>query len=123
MRVVPVVVCVMASVCQAACNKIVGLDTMSVVDCCVHVMQPQLGTAHQSHQARPAPRDTPCVAQEKKDDSADLDGSDWTIPAEVGVLEGVRGAAPADNALPQGLLQGEDSSAAHMVSDAAQRKM
>ncbi|KAA6425192.1 MAG: hypothetical protein FRX49_04687 [Trebouxia sp. A1-2] len=52
--------------------------------------------------------------QEKKDDSADLDGSDWTIPAEVGVLEGVRGAAPADNALPQGLLQGEDSSAAHM---------
>ena len=49
MLFVPIVVCVMASVCQAACNKNVSPDIMTVVETCKHVMQPQqsvLGTAH-----------------------------------------------------------------------------
>jgi len=47
----------------------------------------------------------------------DLEGSNWTIPAEVGGMEGSGQAAPADSALPQGLLQDGHSSAAELVSD------
>ncbi len=45
------VVCMMASVCQAACNKVVSPDTMTAVKTCKHVMQLQqsvLGSAYHS---------------------------------------------------------------------------
>ncbi len=57
------------------------------------------------------------MTQEKKNDSADPEGSDWTIPAEVGGMEGSGQAAPADSALPLSPPQDVHSSAAQLVSD------
>ena len=57
------------------------------------------------------------MTQGNKNESVDLEGSNWTIPAEVGGMEGSGQAAPADSALPQGLLQDGHSSAAELVSD------
>lgn len=57
------------------------------------------------------------MTQEKKNDSADPDGSDWTIPTEVAGMEGAGRAALADRELPQGILQDGDSSAAEVVSN------
>lgn len=56
------------------------------------------------------------MTQEKKNDSADPDESDWTIPAEVAAREGSDRAALADSELPQGCLQDGDSSATQVVS-------
>ncbi len=47
----------------------------------------------------------------------DLEGSDWTIPIEIGGMEGSGQAALADSALPQGLPQDGPSSGAQLVSD------
>ncbi len=57
------------------------------------------------------------MTQENKNESVDLEGSDWTIPIEIGGMEGSGQAALADSALPQGLPQDGPSSGAQLVSD------
>ena len=63
-----------------------------------------------------APQLCVCVLQEDQSNSANAEGSGWTIPAGVAVSGGPGWGALADAALSQGCLAEEDLAAAVAVS-------